>query len=100
MRPYAHYIRHKDLTMPDVIINMDDMAAIFLVTDVMGIHRESVSVELTKEDPGSIYRTGGIIEITIPESRSAQDFASELRTALEAMGYVPTDPIDDDEEEI
>jgi len=98
VRPYAH---QKDSKMPDVIINMDDMAAIFLVTDVMGIHRESVSVELTREDPGSINRTGGgIIEITIPESRSAQDFASELQTALEAMGYVPTDPADDEEDEI
>ena len=34
--------------MPDEIITMDDMAAIFSVTDEMGIHRESVRVELTK----------------------------------------------------
>ena len=54
--------------MPDVIINMDDMAAIFAVTDVMGIHRESVSVDLTREDPGSINRTGaGVIELTVPD---------------------------------
>jgi DNA-binding NarL/FixJ family response regulator len=87
--------------MPDVIINMDDMTAIFVVTDVMGIHRESVSVELTKEDPGSINRTGaGVIELTIPESRSAEEFASELRTALEGMGYVPTEIGEDEEDEI
>ncbi len=86
--------------MPDVIINMDDMAAIFSVTDAMGIHRESVSVELTREDPGSINRTGGgTIELTVPETRSAQEFASELRTALEAMGYVASTPEDDDEED-
>ena len=87
--------------MADVIINMDDMAAIFVVTDVMGIHRESVSVDLTREDPGSISRTDrGVIELTLPETRSAQEFASELRTALEAMGYAPTEPQDDEEDEI
>ena len=86
--------------MPDVIINMDDMAAIFSVTDAMGIHRESVSVELTREDPGAINRSGaGVIELTVPETRSAEDFASELKTALEAMGYVAAEPQDDDEEE-
>ena len=57
--------------MPDGIINMTDMGIIFSVTDAMGIHRESVSVELTKEDPGSINRAdGGKIEITIPETLS------------------------------
>ena len=45
--------------MPDQIIDMSDMAAVFSVTDQMGIHRESVRVELTKEDPGSIGRDGG-----------------------------------------
>ena len=86
--------------MPDVIINMDDMAAIFSVTDAMGIHRESVSVELTREDPGSINRSGaGVIELTVPETRSAEDFASELKTALEAMGYVAAEPQDEDEED-
>ena len=96
--PY-HDWNNQVLFMPDVIINMDDMDAIFSVTDVMGIHRESVSVELTREDPGSINRTGGgIIELTVPETRSAQDFASELRSALERMGYVASEPEDDDEE--
>ena len=100
MRPCIFHINRKVLIMPDVIINMDDMDAIFSVTDVMGIHRESVSVELTREDPGSINRTGGgTIELTVPESRSAQEFASELRTALEAMGYVASEPEDDDEED-
>ncbi len=76
--PFANW-KNQVLFMPDVIINMDDMDAIFFVTDVMGIHRESVSVELTREDPGSINRTGGgIIELTVPETRSAQDFDSEL----------------------
>ena len=40
--------------MPDEVIGMDDMVAVFAVTDSLGIHRESVSVELSKEDPGSL----------------------------------------------
>ncbi len=52
--------------MPDEIITMQDMGVIFSVTDPMGIHRESVSVELTKEDPGSIGRSSsGVVEITV-----------------------------------
>ena len=87
--------------MPDEIITMDDMAAIFSVTDEMGIHRESVRVELTKEDPGSITpAVGDIVEITIPESRTALDFATEVRAALEAMGFVLTEDTDEEEDEI
>ena len=33
------------------IITMEDMAVVFSVTDDFGIHRESVSVELAREDP-------------------------------------------------
>ena len=55
--------------MPEGIIDMNDMETIFSVTDPFGIHRESVSVELSKEDPGSIAKSpGGSIEITVPEA--------------------------------
>ena len=86
--------------MPDEIINMADMGVIFSVTDTMGIHRESVSVELTKEDPGSINRAdGGTIEITIPETGTVEEFAQHLRSELEGMGYEEQDLDDEDEEE-
>ena len=85
--------------MPDVIIDMQDMGVIFSVTDIMGIHRESVSVELTKEDPGSIGRSSsGVIEITIPETGSVEEFSQRLQAELEAMGYEPQD-LDDEEDE-
>ncbi len=75
--------------MPDGIIDMQDMDLIFAVTDPMGIHRESVRVELSKEDPGSIGRTdGGIIEITVPETGPIQEFTQRLQDELEGMGYV------------
>ena len=74
--------------MPDQIIDMSDMAAVFSVTDQMGIHRESVRVELAKEDPGSIGRTGdNIIEITLPETELLEEFTARLQAELEAMGY-------------
>ena len=84
-------------TMPEGIISMQDMEIIFSVTDSMGIHRESVSVELTKEDPGSIGKdAAGKIEITVPASDSVKEFAQRLQTELEAMGYTPVE-LDDEE---
>ena len=85
--------------MPDEIINMEDMGTIFSVTDVFGIHRESVRVELTKEDPGSIGSgPNGIIEITVPESGTIQDFSQRLQTELKAMGYEPQELKEDNDE--
>ncbi len=89
--------------MAEELIGMDDMAAIFEVTDALGIHRESVRVELTKEDPGSIRKAGGgMVEITLPVNESAEVFCRKLRIDLEAMGYEPSDNVmgyDDDEDE-
>ena len=78
--------------MPEGIIGMHDMEVIYEVTDVFGIDRETITVELGKEDPGGIGRNAkGIIEITVPESGSIEQFAPRLRAALEAMGYTPTE---------
>ena len=44
--------------MPEGVIDMGDMRVIFSVTDAFGIHRESVRVELGKEDPGAVARGG------------------------------------------
>jgi hypothetical protein len=89
--------------MAGELIGMDDMAAIFEVTDALGIHRESVRVELTKEDPGSIQRVAdGMVEITLPVNESAEVFCRKLRIDLEAMGFLPTDSLpsyDDDDDE-
>ena len=85
--------------MPDEIINMQDMGVIFAVTDPMGIHRESVSVELTKEDPGSIGRnSSGVIEVTVPETETIEEFCQRLQAELEALGYTTQD-LDEDEDE-
>ena len=85
--------------MPDEIITMQDMGVIFSVTDAMGIHRESVSVELTKEDPGSIGRSSkGVVEITVPETEAIEEFCQRLQAELEALGYTIQD-LDEDEDE-
>ncbi len=84
--------------MPEGIITMQDMNVIFAVTDAMGIHRESVSVELTKEDPGAIGKSpAGKIEITVPESGTIGEFAQMLQSELEKMGYTPVDGTEDEE---
>ena len=89
--------------MAEELIGMEDMAAIFEVTDALGIHRESVRVELTKEDPGSIHKVAdGMVEITLPVNESTEVFCRKLRIDLEAMGYRPSDTVlgyDDDEDD-
>ena len=71
-----------------IIITMEDMAAVFAITDDFAIHRESVSVELAREDPGEVIVTDrGAVEITLPVSQSPTDFAPTIRSELEARGY-------------
>ena len=78
--------------MADGIIDMHDMDTIFAITDALGIHRESVSVELTKEDPGLIQQgSNRSVEITIPASVPVEEFAEKLQRELTRMGYVPGD---------
>ncbi len=79
--------------MPEGIIDMGDMETIFTVTDSLGIHRESVRVELTKEDPGSVGRDGsGNIEITVPETEAIEQFSQRLEADLVALGYTAPEP--------
>ena len=86
--------------MPDEIIDMRDMGVIFLVTALLGIHRESVRVELTKEDPGSMSRgPDGIIEITVPRTVAIEEFSNRLQAELEAMGYEPQELEEEEDEE-
>ncbi len=86
--------------MPEGVINMSDMEVIFSVTDAMGIHRESVRVELSKEDPGSVGKdSGGLIEITVPETQTIQEFCGRLELELKDMGFTPQEPASGNEED-
>ena len=78
--------------MLDGIIGMHDMGVIFAVTDLLGIDREQVRVELAKEDPGAVGRDPqGMIAITVPCSGTVEEFAIRLRAELEGMGFSPVD---------
>ncbi len=86
--------------MPEGIIDMADMETIFSVTDALGIDRESVSVELAKEDPGSVGRdANGAIEITVPESQSTQEFSRHVEATLKEMGYTPQEVLEGGDED-
>ena len=62
--------------MTEDIISMYDMGVIFDVTDSMGIDRESVSVELGKEDPGKVFKLeADVIEIVVPVSVPIEEWA-------------------------
>jgi hypothetical protein len=85
--------------MAEGIIDMQDMEAIFSVTDALGIHRESVRVELAKEDPGSVGKgSGGLIEITVPESGSIKEFSERVKAQLEGLGYTPQEQEETDDD--
>lgn len=74
--------------MADNIIGMDDMMAIYEVTDLMGIDRESISVPLDKDGMGGASTLeDGTLEIRAPAEASTRDWLPALRGILEGLGY-------------
>jgi hypothetical protein len=70
------------------IITMADMGQVFDVTDLFGIDRETISVELSKEDPGLVQKADdGSLEITLPLSTPVDAWATTLLAELERLGY-------------
>ena len=68
------------------IISMSDMGLIFEVTDGYGIDRESIRVDLAKEDPGSVSKSdAGMIEITVPLTTSLERWLPTLDNQLKAV---------------
>ena len=71
------------------IITKEDMANVFDVTDSFLIDRESIQVELTKEDPGMVNgEDGGVLEITLPLTVTLKEWSVTLKIKLEQLGYV------------
>ncbi|PZC50722.1 MAG: hypothetical protein DK304_000592 [Chloroflexi bacterium] len=65
------------------MISMSDMGLIFDITDVHGIDREHIRVDLSKEDPGLITRNeSGLFEIVVPLTTSLEDWLPTLDSAL------------------
>ena len=70
------------------IIGMTDMGVIFEVTDQLNIDRESIRVDLTKEDPGSVLRRAdGNIEIVVPLTKPLEEWLPQLIAELERLGF-------------
>jgi hypothetical protein len=75
----------------DEIITMDDMAAVYDVVDELGIDRESINVELGKEDPGAWGKGDGgmmkqeVIEITLPLTTPLEEWLPTLKAGLQEL---------------
>ncbi len=81
----------------DDTITMDDMAEVYELTDALGIDREAINVELTKEDPGSWGRGAGgmmkreVFAITLPLTQPLDAWLPTLKQGLEALLASPKD---------
>ncbi len=83
--------------MTDDIIGMQDMMAIYEVTDRFGIDRESISVPLEKAEVGSVsLQSDGGIEVTVPAKIPIRQWLPTLEAELERLGFALED-IDNDE---
>lgn len=83
--------------MTEDIISMDDMMAIYEVTDRFGIDRENISVPLEKIGKGAVAKgLDGIVEIVAPAFFSTRSWLVELQREVENLGFEPQE-IDDNE---
>ena len=84
--------------MSEQIIGMDDMMAVYEVTDRFGIDRETISVPLEKEGRGGVARSpDGVVEITVPAAVPTRDWLPGLAEELSGLGFEPQDEEEDDE---
>ena len=71
------------------MLSMDDIRAVFNITDAFGIDRETIRIELTKEDPGSLaLRDDANIQIIVPLSVSIEEWLPSFKAQLVGLGYV------------
>ena len=80
--------------MSDEIIGMDDMMAVYKVTDEFGIDRESISVPLDKGTAVAASKLpDGSVEIVVPAGEESDEWLSVLRESLVGLGF---EPVEDD----
>ncbi len=73
-------------------IGMQEMNAVFEVTDALEISREAIQVELLPAGAGSVERlANGRFRIVLPAERALADWLPELRRRLESLES-PGDP--------
>jgi hypothetical protein len=82
------------LIVSDEIIGMDDMMAVYQVTDEFGIDRESISVPLEKGPAVAASKLpDGSVEIVVPTGETPDEWSSVLRDSLLGLGF---EPVEDD----
>ena len=82
--------------MTDDIISMEDMMALYEVTDRYGIDREQISVPLEKSGAGSLsLQPSGTVEITIPAEMPTRDWLPSLEEDLRSNGFLEVEDDDD-----
>ena len=78
--------------MTDDIIGMQDMIAIYEVTDRFGIDREAISVPLEKAEAGGVSRQSyGGIEVIVPATIPIRQWIPTLEAELERLGFMLED---------
>ncbi len=78
--------------MNDEIIGMDDMMAVYQVTDEFGIDRESISVPLDKGTTMVVSMlTDGSVEIVVPAGEMSEKWLDVLRNNLLGLGLEPVE---------
>jgi len=76
----------------DEIIGMDDMMAVYKVTDEFGIDRESISVPLDKGTAVAASKLpDGSVEIVVPAGEESDEWLSVLRESLVGLGFEPVE---------
>lgn len=74
--------------MSGEIIGMEDMMAIYEVTDRFEIDRETISVPLEKAGIGSVTANeDGSIEIVAPMSMPIRDWQPTLEDGIRGLGF-------------
>ena len=74
--------------MEGEIIGMEDMMAVYEVTDSFGIDRESISVPLEKAGRGAVSRQAGDgVEIVAPLIGTTREWLPELQAELQRLGF-------------
>ena len=78
--------------MTEDIIGMQDMMAIYEVTDRFGIDREAISVPLEKAEAGGVSRQShGGIEVIVPATIPIRQWIPTLEAELERLGFMLED---------
>jgi hypothetical protein len=67
------------------VVTMKEIDAIFVVTDALGIHRETLVIPLGPATPGRVRRLpNGKLEITVDATRPIDEWVKDLPALIAA----------------